>query len=353
MEQVSAREVSQMLAQRIEDVAALCLPNGSRDGHEWCVGSIDGEPGQSLRIHLSGTKAGWWIDFSNRDSKGDALDLVCRSMFAGDRKQGYKWALSYLGLARADDTAIRRARKKAQETRRAKEQQAQDDAAKNARRAKGLWLSGQPDITATPAADYLAARGIDMTRLARRPSALRYSAQTWCRERQAKTPAMLACATNDSGEIVSCHRTYLHHRPDWTWAKAPVKEPKLSFGKFFGAAIRLQRGESGKPWNKMPEGDTVAIAEGIEDALTIALLQPTWRVISAISLSNMANIRFPVWTHLVVVADNDTKPDAVKGFDRLMARLSQTEHMVSIARAPAPHKDWNAYLMAEKGLVAA
>jgi len=351
--EVSARDVSRMLAERIEDVAAQCLPNGIRDGHEWCVGSINGEPGKSMRVHLTGTKAGWWIDFSNQDMKGDALDLVARTLFGGNRGQAYKWGLSFLGLASADDTAIRRARQRAAESRKRAEAKAATDAADTARKAKGLWLSGQADITGTPAAEYLAGRGIDITRLARPPRALRYQAQTWCRARKRKAPAMLACATNDTGQLVACHRTFLHHRDDWAWTKAPIDEPKVTWGKFFGAAIRLQRGDSGKPWNQMPEGDTVAIAEGIEDALTIALLQPTWRVVSSISLSNMANIRFPVWVHLVVIADNDEKPEAQRGFERVMNTLTATDHMVSIARAPAPHKDWNAFLMAQKGLQAA
>lgn len=71
-----AKEVSNLLANRVEDVVRYLLPHGQRDGHEWCVGSINGEPGKSLKVHLSGSKAGVWCDFAKGGSEsGDLLDL--------------------------------------------------------------------------------------------------------------------------------------------------------------------------------------------------------------------------------------------------------------------------------------
>ena len=55
---------------------ALCrelLPNGRREGAEWRCGSVQGEPGKSLGVHLAGAKAGIWSDFAS-GSKGDPLD---------------------------------------------------------------------------------------------------------------------------------------------------------------------------------------------------------------------------------------------------------------------------------------
>jgi twinkle protein len=55
-------------------VAEYLLPRGRKEGQEWRVGSVDGEPGQSLGIHLSGGKAGVWAEFNSGEA-GDLLDL--------------------------------------------------------------------------------------------------------------------------------------------------------------------------------------------------------------------------------------------------------------------------------------
>jgi len=68
------KELSERLAIDVENVASYLLPRGKRVGNEWCVGSIDGGAGKSLKIHLSGAKAGIWSDFATGDS-GDLVDL--------------------------------------------------------------------------------------------------------------------------------------------------------------------------------------------------------------------------------------------------------------------------------------
>lgn len=69
-------EVKRMLADRAQATAEYLLPNGKRDGHEWRAGSISGEPGKSLGVHLTGDKAGIWQEFNGADG-GDLLDLWC------------------------------------------------------------------------------------------------------------------------------------------------------------------------------------------------------------------------------------------------------------------------------------
>src|ERR1700743_1623150 len=67
-------EISQRLAGEAETIASMLLPNGKKKGAEWCVGSIDGEEGDSLKVRLNGNKAGVWRDFAS-DIGGDLLDL--------------------------------------------------------------------------------------------------------------------------------------------------------------------------------------------------------------------------------------------------------------------------------------
>ncbi|WP_412758184.1 toprim domain-containing protein [Legionella bozemanae] len=93
-----AKEISKQLSQRAEDVACYFLPNGKREGNEWCVGSIAGEAGKSLRVHLVGEKAGVWCDFANESDKGDLLDLwaLKRNLKISE---AIKEAAHYLGIS--------------------------------------------------------------------------------------------------------------------------------------------------------------------------------------------------------------------------------------------------------------
>lgn len=96
---MSAKEISQLLAQRAEEVASYLFPEGKREGNEWCIGDICGDPGDSLKIHLTGQKAGVWKDFAKDQKGGDLLDLWC---VAGGRNlsisEAIKEAGSYLGI---------------------------------------------------------------------------------------------------------------------------------------------------------------------------------------------------------------------------------------------------------------
>ncbi|HEX4045431.1 MAG TPA: toprim domain-containing protein [Gammaproteobacteria bacterium] len=69
-----AKEISEMLAKNALFVSRDLFPNGKQRGAEWCIGSMRGEAGDSLKIHLKGSKAGVWSDFATGES-GDLLDL--------------------------------------------------------------------------------------------------------------------------------------------------------------------------------------------------------------------------------------------------------------------------------------
>lgn len=91
-------ELKRVLAQRAQSVAEHLLPGGKRQGHEWRAGSVEGEAGQSLGVHLSGDKAGLWKDFA-ADAGGDLIDL-----WMATRRQDLPTALDdirrWLGLER-------------------------------------------------------------------------------------------------------------------------------------------------------------------------------------------------------------------------------------------------------------
>jgi hypothetical protein len=64
--------------------------------------------------------------------------------------------------------------------------------------------------------------------------------------------------------MVAVHRTWL--MPDGS-GKAPLRDPKMTLGRYAGGAIRLWRGASGKALKDAPTGDSIVITEGIEEAL--------------------------------------------------------------------------------------
>lgn len=70
-------EIKRGLERMAQSVAEYLLPGGRKEGHEWRAGSIHGEAGQSLGVHLSGSKAGVWSDFQTGERGGDLIDLWC------------------------------------------------------------------------------------------------------------------------------------------------------------------------------------------------------------------------------------------------------------------------------------
>lgn len=91
-----ATEISRLLAGKVESVVVHLLPNGKRSGHEWRVGSISGEAGKSMGVHLSGEKSGVWLDGESGQS-GDLIGLwmAIKSISLAD---ACREALAFLGL---------------------------------------------------------------------------------------------------------------------------------------------------------------------------------------------------------------------------------------------------------------
>jgi twinkle protein len=96
---VKAAELAAMLARDAESVARMLLPGGKREGHEWRAGSVDGDAGKSLGVHLTGQKAGVWCDFASGEG-GDLLDLwaTVRNVGIGEACQQVR---DYLGVREA------------------------------------------------------------------------------------------------------------------------------------------------------------------------------------------------------------------------------------------------------------
>ena len=84
---IDVSEIARMLDARADTLVRELLPDGKRRGHEWvarCPWAMHENLG-SFSVHIGGAKSGVWKKF-NSGEHGDALDLVARVLFGGDKK---------------------------------------------------------------------------------------------------------------------------------------------------------------------------------------------------------------------------------------------------------------------------
>ena len=72
---MNANEIKDAMAKDAEGVCRYLFPNGNISGGEFYIGSLQGEAGKSMRIHLTGSKAGVWADFSSGEGGSNLLEL--------------------------------------------------------------------------------------------------------------------------------------------------------------------------------------------------------------------------------------------------------------------------------------
>ena len=326
-----------MLADRAGTLVKEIFPAGVKEGSEFRIGSLAGEKGRSMSVRLSGAKAGVWSDFSSGEA-GDALDLVSMALFKGDKGQAIQWAKVWLGIDE-DAGNLKPTRPAIPEKRTMEEPD-------NRAHAFRLWLGAHESLLGTAAETYLLGRGINLRQLPCQPRALRFHSGLKNRESGQRWPALLAAIHGRGGKINAVHRTWLDARPDGLVVKAPLKDAKMTLGSYRGGAIRISRGATGKPLGGAEPGETVIITEGIEDALTIVMARPDYRMLCAVSLANMGSRELPpAIATVIIAADNDgDNPAAAKALKRAIGNFQGQGRTVKIARPPIGYKDFNEIL---------
>ena len=346
------REIASMLNDKVQALVTELLPGGRREANEWCVGSIAGEPGRSMKIHLSGSRRGTWCDFSNNQYRGDALDLVAWVLFAGNKAEAIAWAKSWLGIDNMDPKRLKQKRAKIKADMKRREQEALEQSQKKQDFARRLWLAGK-NIIGTPVENYLHGRGIDVRALSNVPGALRYLEKCKAIEDGEATwwPAMLGTIMNHEGEAIAVHRTYLDVK-NGVVQKAPLRNAKKVLSSYAGGFIPLSRGASNRSFKNAPHGDHVLLCEGIEDGLSIAMACPEYRILACVSVSNFQNIVLPASiTEVTIAADNDgDNAQASQALDNAVNRFMQEGRSVYITRSPVG-KDFNDLLQQGEALI--
>ncbi len=309
-----AAAIARMLAERVDQLVADLLPGGHREGQEWRCGSVAGEPGNSLGVHLTGVKRGLWADFAGGGS-GDALDLV-RAVLGLNMLDALIWSHRWLGIE-VGEAAVPR-------------QPAQPANPEIIEKLDPMrwcrpWSTARP-IAGTPAEIYLAvARGLRFADPEGR--VLRYLAR---RARKGPTgdlehrPAMLAALCDvRTGEQVGIVNVFL--RPDGT-DRLRDSKGKIVTGRAKGAAVMLSA------FDEPTYGLT--ICEGLETGIALMDLAPVWALGGAVFLAS-----FPVLggiEALTIAADADDP--GRRAAASVAARWRDAGREVAIIAPPAG--DW-------------
>jgi hypothetical protein len=155
--------------------------------------------------------------------------------------------------------------------------------------ARRIWRETVP-ATGTIVEAYLQSRGITCPV----PESIRFNPRCWHDNSQTKHPAMIAKVRMwDSDELIAIHRTYL--KPDGS-GKADVAQNKMTLGPYQGGAAHIT-----------PAGETLAIAEGVETALSVYQLagMPTWCALSAPGMKALILPPLPLAREVFIFPDHD------------------------------------------------
>jgi putative DNA primase/helicase len=138
-------------------------------------------------------------------------------------------------------------------------------------------------------------------------------------------PAMVAAVQNLEGQIIAIHRTWL--RADGS-GKAEVQPDKAMLGPTRGGAVRFAR-----------PAERLAVAEGIETALSIAQACPDLAVWAALSTAGLRALELPaIVREVIICADND-EPGR-NAAEAAAKRFSGERRRVRVAR-PGTTNDFN------------
>lgn len=319
-EDVSAREIAQMLNKEAPRLCRMLYPTGTEAGGFFCIGSIHGEAGNSLKVRLTGNKMGTWADYACDENdphgKGDMLKLVQHTVAEQPTVAGaIKWAKGWLGIESMSGDQLEQHRRRAEAAQRRAEQQRDGERADKRRQAEGLWLGGAK-IIGTPAFHYLTGRGIDFAAIGSIPGALRFRGDVYHIEKRQKLPAMCTAFWDIHGQIAACHITWLERLGDGQWTKLTGVESakKIRSPSYWHAHIPINKGAHKVPLKDIPPGTPVYVSEGIEDALTYAMAKPDARIVAAGTLGNIGAMILPPQSgDLIIIGQHDapgSKADA-------------------------------------------
>ena len=326
------REIRDRLAERAEEVCREYLPLGKRNGHYWSIGNVEGDPGRSMYVHLTGTDRGHWKDGATGEH-GDLLDVIRRSRGLPDLGEAMKEARAFLGDA-AFPVTVGRGRPSSPATvpepRGPTKEQL--DSKVWAERA---WKAGR-DMRrwdSTPASRYLLRRGLDQSLC----EGLRWHPRARTRENGelVEFPALLAKFETHDGAFEGIQRVFLTNEGE----KAPIDSAKKHLGHL----------QQGGVWFGNRAAPRIAMTEGVEDALAaIQALPPgsleNLAVVATVGGGRMHRVELPPTARELVVLQDNNAPG-----ERAWKDVEERYGASGVAvKRIVPNKDVNDDLVADR-----
>jgi phage/plasmid primase-like uncharacterized protein len=199
--------------------------------------------------------------------------------------------------------------------------------------AHDLFAAGV-NCEGTPAQAYLEGRGILGLRFAKMRGTLRFHPAALHGPSQLHLPAMVAQVRGPKGEALGIHRTFL--RPEGS-GKADVAPSKMMLGPSAGGAVRFG-----------PDGRIIALAEGIETALSVSRASrlTVWATLSTSGMKAVLLPPPPVGEVVIIAADHDEA--GLAAAELTAARLEAEGRAVSIIHPLKPGTDFNDLLRGDE-----
>lgn len=279
-----ASDLARRLARNAESVCRHYLPEGCRQGRYWLVGDVEGTPGRSLFVRLTGPEsgkgaAGKWTDAATGEH-GDLLDLIAANRHLGSLTETLEEARHFFSLPQPEARSAGPL---------APVRQGSPEAARR------LWAMSSA-IHGTLAETYLHARGITDLRGC---GCLRFHPNCWYRsdpddppDTPDAFPALIAAVRDQNGTLTGVHRTWLD--PSGI-GKAPVATPRRAMGNLLGHGVHFGRAS-----------DVLIAGEGIETMLSLRQIMPGMAVIAALSAAHLAALELPAdLRRLYIARDKD------------------------------------------------
>jgi len=353
-------DLKRTLDDRLSVVLALCGLDMPRRNGWTLIDDPRGDGRECFGICLRADGLAW--KKFNGTEKGRALELIayCHGWYDLERRgaePAANLAMQRLGLGNISAEQLEKDRALAAAKRASAMRDGEQRRERSAAAAFAIFANAVP-VLGRIAETYLReARGVDLREnpfIGPRggsiaPGSLRFAG--WhryiVRDKQNRAvgetffPALVACCTDQQGQIRALHQTWLEIDGSDKAQIAPAPDgtaqpPRKVLGEFSGLVIPLWRGDGHFSVREAcAHGllQTLILTEGVEDGLSAVLAAPQHRVWAMISLSNMANVarRLPECIDSVIVhRQNDwDKSSAVAAFDAGMTALRNTGRMVA------------------------
>ncbi|MCG6120198.1 MAG: toprim domain-containing protein, partial [Blastomonas sp.] len=279
-----ASDLARRLARNAEGVCRHYLPQGRRQGRYWLIGDVEGSPGRSLFVRLSGPEigkgaAGKWTDAATGEH-GDLLDLIAANQRLSSLADTLEEARHFLSLPTPEPKTFK---------------PLPPVPTGSPEAAQRLWAMSQP-IHGTLADTYLRQRGITNLRDC---GALRFNPNCWYRpdaddlpDTPSAFPALIAAVRNADAALTGVHRTWLD--PDGN-GKASVATPRRAMGNLLGNGVRFGRA-----------GPVMIAGEGIETILSLRQIMPNLPMIAGLSAGHLSALDLAHQVRRLYIArDND------------------------------------------------